>query len=139
MAVCFFGNARKLTIKQKEDNNEPSRLPRVRQCACHNPLWTAFENQQSLDKIKEQISQSLVDKTEQDNKAFKKRVMYSGGYIRPMIGGSTEQVEAIGFAEGKVVAVGDIGLGQHTHACSWHAARRPYKTPRPADFAARIN
>lgn len=33
-------------------------------------------------------------------------VMYTGGTIRPMIGGSASKVDAIGFHDGKVVAVG---------------------------------
>ncbi|MBQ4834961.1 amidohydrolase [Pseudoalteromonas luteoviolacea] len=78
------------------------------QCACHNPLWSSFENQPSLDKIKTSINQAYANKQETDQEALKKLVMYSGGTIRPMINGSTEQVDAVGFAGDTVVAVGDL-------------------------------
>ncbi|UXI03041.1 amidohydrolase [Photobacterium sp. TY1-4] len=76
------------------------------QCACHNPLWTSFAghhsslgNSADTGAGKVQSPEDLLPTTS---------VMYSGGIIRPMIDGSTDTVEAIGFDGGKVAVVGSI-------------------------------
>lgn len=72
-------------------------------CACNNPV---------LEILKEELfsPENLAKmKTASGKKSSQKphSLMISGGTIRPMIGGSTATVEAIGIANGNVVVTGD--------------------------------
>ncbi|MBQ4864730.1 amidohydrolase [Pseudoalteromonas sp. MMG013] len=78
------------------------------QCACHNPLWNSYETQESLSNFTQSIKEYAKQLGTSESLLPAGFVMYSGGVIRPMINGSTDQVEAIGFANGKVFAVGNL-------------------------------
>lgn len=71
-------------------------------CACNNPV---------LEILKEHLfsPDNLAKMKTTKNQASSKSpetMMISGGIIRPMIGGSTDTVEAIGIAGGNVVVTG---------------------------------
>ncbi|MDW9382847.1 amidohydrolase [Chryseobacterium sp. JV558] len=71
-------------------------------CSCHNPV---------LDVLKEDLfsAENLTKINPGSGKATYEKpqtLMVSGGTILPMIGGSTGTIEAIGFADGKVVVTG---------------------------------
>ncbi|TZF99245.1 amidohydrolase (plasmid) [Chryseobacterium panacisoli] len=71
-------------------------------CSCHNPV---------LDVLKEELfsAENLKKINPGSGKATHEKpqtLMVSGGNILPMIGGSTGTIEAIGFADGKVVVTG---------------------------------
>jgi predicted amidohydrolase YtcJ len=70
-------------------------------CACHNPVLDILKEDlfspENLAKMKPGPGQT----TQQPQ-----TLMISGGTIRPMVGGSTDTVEAIGIANGNVVVTG---------------------------------
>lgn len=72
-------------------------------CACNNPVLEILKEElfspENLGKMKSISGKKTTQKPQ--------TLMVSGGTIRPMIGGSTETVESIGFANGKVVITGD--------------------------------
>ncbi|WP_123912697.1 amidohydrolase [Chryseobacterium pennipullorum] len=72
-------------------------------CACNNPVLKILKEElfspENLAKMKPFSGAKI--------KAKPQPIMISGGTIRPMIGGSTDVVEAIGIADGHVVATGD--------------------------------
>jgi predicted amidohydrolase YtcJ len=72
-------------------------------CACNNPvlniLKDAIFSPENLAKIKSGAGQTISQQPQ--------TLMISGGIIRPMTGGSTDPVEAIGIANGNVVVTGD--------------------------------
>jgi len=73
-------------------------------CACNNPV---------LEVLKEELfsSENLAKMKHEPQKPTHhepKKLMIIGGIIRPMIGGSTETVEAIGIANGNVVVTGKV-------------------------------
>ncbi|ASP38467.1 twin-arginine translocation signal domain protein [Bacterioplanes sanyensis] len=76
------------------------------QCACHNPLWRKLETDQAEADFKARLEQLIASNWGIEQQLPTAFAMYSGGTIRPMIDGQTQAVEAIGFAGGKVVAVG---------------------------------
>lgn len=71
-------------------------------CACNNPVLEILKEElfspENLAKMKSGASQT----TQQTSQTL----LISGGTIRPMIGGSTDTVEAIGIANGNVVMAG---------------------------------
>ncbi|MBK1897185.1 amidohydrolase [Chryseobacterium paridis] len=73
-------------------------------CACNNPVLKILKEElfspENLEKMKPYPGKTNTQKPGP--------LMVSGGIIRPMIGGSTETVKAIGFADGKVVITGEI-------------------------------
>lgn len=73
-------------------------------CTCLNPVWKHLEN----NLIDEDVIQKLSDSTKETKKVSEPvSVMYTGGTIRPLKGGTVEKiVKAIGFHDGKVVAAG---------------------------------
>lgn len=72
------------------------------QCGCNNPILEILKEQlfssENLEKMKPKSGQTA--------QASPQTLLISGGIIRPMIGGSTEKVEAIGIADGNVVVAG---------------------------------
>ncbi|KMQ64639.1 hypothetical protein ACM46_10340 [Chryseobacterium angstadtii] len=71
-------------------------------CSCNNPVLEILKEElfsaENLTKINPGSGKTPHEKP--------KPLMISGGIIRPMIGGSTDRVEAIGFAYGNVVITG---------------------------------
>jgi predicted amidohydrolase YtcJ len=71
-------------------------------CACNNPV---------LEILKEEIfsaeNMAKMKPGPEQTPEPPQTLMISGGTIRPMSGGSTDTVEAIGIANGNVVATGD--------------------------------
>jgi predicted amidohydrolase YtcJ len=71
-------------------------------CACNNPV---------LEILKEEIfsaeNMAKMKPGPEQTPEPPQTLMISGGTIRPMIGGSTATVEAIGIANGNVVVIGD--------------------------------
>ncbi len=71
-------------------------------CACNNPVLEILKEKlfspENLAKMKPVSGKKVKQKPE--------TLMISGGTIRPMIGGSTDTVEAIGIANGNVVVTG---------------------------------
>ncbi|HCA10016.1 amidohydrolase [Chryseobacterium sp.] len=74
------------------------------QCGCNNPILEILKKElfssENLDRMKPAPGQTTTQPSPQT-------LMISGGIIRPMIGGSTEKVEAIGIADGNVVIAGE--------------------------------
>ncbi|RQO35615.1 amidohydrolase [Chryseobacterium sp. KBW03] len=72
-------------------------------CSCDNPILKIFKEElfsaENLTKINPGSGKATYEKPQ--------TLMISGGTIRPMIGGSTANVEAIGVADGKVVITGE--------------------------------
>lgn len=72
-------------------------------CSCNNPVLEVLKEElfsaENLTKINPGSGKATHEKPQ--------TLMVSGGIIRPMIGGSTDTVEAIGFADGKVVVTGE--------------------------------
>ncbi|PWN58065.1 amidohydrolase [Chryseobacterium viscerum] len=72
-------------------------------CSCDNPILKIFKEElfsaENLTKINPGSGKATHEKPQ--------TLMISGGTIRPMIGGSTANVEAIGLADGKVVITGE--------------------------------
>ncbi|WP_426477477.1 amidohydrolase [Chryseobacterium sp. CBSDS_008] len=71
-------------------------------CSCHNPV---------LDVLKEELfsAENMTKINPGSGKAIHEKphtLMIRGGIIRPMIAGSTETIESIGIADGKVVVTG---------------------------------
>ncbi len=71
-------------------------------CSCDNPVLKILKDElfsaENLAKINPASGKATHEKPQ--------TLMISGDNIRPMIGGSTEKVEAIGIADGKVVITG---------------------------------
>ncbi|NRA52962.1 MAG: amidohydrolase [Gammaproteobacteria bacterium] len=76
------------------------------QCACHNPGWNALAKRLFTPQNIAELAEQLAPVIEPESLILTACVMYSGGTIRPMIGGNTANVEAVGFANGQVAAVG---------------------------------
>lgn len=72
-------------------------------CACNNPVLEILKEElfssENLAKMKAVFGKKSNPKPQ--------ALIISGGTIRPMIGGSTNTVESIGMANGKVVITGD--------------------------------
>lgn len=73
------------------------------QCGCNSPLVTALKDELFS---KENFAALPTEKNDIET-AEPQAIMFYGGTIRPMIDGSVDKVEAVGFADGKVVAAGD--------------------------------
>ena len=71
-------------------------------CICHNPVWNYFGDTLFSD---ESVIKQISD-LKRDVSVEPVSVMYTGGTIRPIIGGSMNKVDAIGFHGGQVVASG---------------------------------
>ena len=69
-------------------------------CTCHNPVWKCLEGTLLKEEATKQLSDSMGEKDEPVS------VMYIGGTIRPVKDGKMDTVEAIGFHDGQVVALG---------------------------------
>lgn len=84
-------------------------------CGCHNPIFDLFTKKPVDEKDECGLSKKMLNllrsecpeqnKLEKDYKIETR--IYHGGNIRPMING-IEKVDAIGFASGKVIALGDF-------------------------------
>ncbi|NIF06666.1 amidohydrolase family protein [Chryseobacterium sp. Tr-659] len=72
-------------------------------CSCDNPVLKILKEElfsaENLTKINPGSGKATHEKPQ--------TLMISGENIRPMIGGSTEKVESIGIADGKVVVTGN--------------------------------
>ena len=74
-------------------------------CMCHNPVWKYLADTLFSDEaVMKQISDTKEEKV--DTSAEPVSVMYTGGTIRPVIGGAIDKVDAIGFHGGQVVTSG---------------------------------
>ena len=74
-------------------------------CMCHNPVWkhltdVLFSDEDVMKQISDIKEEKVMASTEPVS------VMYTGGTIRPVIGGAIDKVDAIGFHGGQVVASG---------------------------------
>lgn len=73
-------------------------------CSCDNPILKIFKDElfsaENLTKINPGSGKATHEKPQ--------TLMISGGNILPMIGGSTGTIDAIGFADGKVVVTGTV-------------------------------
>lgn len=73
------------------------------QCACNNPVLEILKEElfssENLAKMKPAAGQATSQQPPQT-------LMITGGIIRPMIGGATDKVDAIGIANGNVVITG---------------------------------
>jgi predicted amidohydrolase YtcJ len=82
--------------------HQPSHNHSCTHCACNNPILKLLKeelfSQENFDKLPASKANVSIEKPE--------ALMFSGGTIRPMIGGAVETVPAIGFADGYVVTVG---------------------------------
>ena len=71
-------------------------------CSCDNPVLKILKEElfsaENLTKINPGSGKATHEKPQ--------TLMISGGIIRPMISGSTDKVDAIGIADGKVVVTG---------------------------------
>ncbi|WP_223643728.1 amidohydrolase [Corallococcus sp. EGB] len=72
-------------------------------CGCNSPLVERLSKELLASKHFDTVTKVPVESGPQ---LPPKGLLIYGGIIRPMIDGSTEEVEAIGFHEGKVVATG---------------------------------
>lgn len=74
-------------------------------CSCNNPVLEILKDElfsaENLTKINPGSGKAIHEKPQ--------NLMFRGGIIRPMIGGSTETVESIGVADGNVVITGNEG------------------------------
>lgn len=75
-------------------------------CACTNPAVTLLKEDIFGAENLALMTASLPEK--KPEVVQPSPIVFTGGIIRPMIDGKTEQVEAIGFAEGRVVATGRL-------------------------------
>ncbi|RFM29389.1 amidohydrolase [Chitinophaga silvisoli] len=73
-------------------------------CACDNPILKLLKDELFTPENFATLPKESLVTVQEQSPPF----MVSGGTIRPMINGSVETVQAIGFAEGKVVATGTI-------------------------------
>jgi len=71
-------------------------------CACNNPVLEILKEELFSPENLEKMKPKSVQTAQQQPQAL----LISGGTIRPMIGGSTDTVEAIGIANGNVVIAG---------------------------------
>lgn len=78
------------------------------QCACHNPYWENFEKHGGNEHFLNHLQATLPRPRNLESLLPTTAAIYTGGCIRPMIGGQPDVVEAVGFAKGKVVAVGKL-------------------------------
>ncbi|EJL6522200.1 amidohydrolase [Vibrio cholerae] len=84
------------------------------QCACHNPYWESFEKHGGIKHFLNHLQATLPRPRNLESLLPTTTAIYTGGCIRPMIGGQSDVVEAVGFAKGKVVAVGTLAaVKQH--------------------------
>lgn len=76
-------------------------------CACHNPILDIFSKYFKNDEeIIEKIMDGFTESCKSEDNYKVESVLYHGGTIRPMINNTFNTVEAIGFLNGKVIAVG---------------------------------
>ncbi|MFC3030985.1 amidohydrolase [Pseudoalteromonas fenneropenaei] len=78
------------------------------QCACHNPYWDVFKNNDGVEAFLRQLKATLPRAQNLEHLMPATTAIYTGGCIRPMINGQCDPVEALGIAKGKVVAVGAL-------------------------------
>ncbi|MBS7563039.1 amidohydrolase [Mucilaginibacter sp. Bleaf8] len=75
-------------------------------CACKNPVVNLLKDKifgpENLDRMKATLPKDMAAAP------LPEPMLVTGGILRPMIDGKTERVEAVGFAEGKVVATGTM-------------------------------
>jgi predicted amidohydrolase YtcJ len=75
-------------------------------CSCNNPIVNILEDKIFSEENLAKITAHLPKV--KPNAVSPKPMVYSGGTIRPMINGDTSIVEAIGFADGQVIASGNL-------------------------------
>jgi len=73
-------------------------------CACDNPVLKFLKNETFNDENLSLLTKNAAPSVPQASQ----NLVVTGGTIRPMIGGSTASVAAIGFAGGKVIATGTL-------------------------------
>lgn len=75
-------------------------------CTCLNPAWKYLEGNLITKDVIQTLSASMKgSKVRCDSQPVS--IMYTGGTIRPLMGGKVEEtVKAIGFHDGRVVAAG---------------------------------
>jgi len=71
-------------------------------CACSNPVLKLLKDELFTPENFEQLPQQRITERKEQTEPF----MVTGGTIRPMVNGAVDTVEAIGFANGVVVATG---------------------------------
>ena len=77
-------------------------------CSCHNPIWSYLEK--TLLREKSILRETFESKRRNTTRSTPLHsTVYIGGTIRPLVGGKTEKVEAIGFHDGRVVTYGTKG------------------------------
>jgi len=79
-------------------------------CGCNNPIVNTLLHDIFSDEHIAKMTAGLS--AGQASKATAEAVLITGGTIRPMTAGKATTVEAIGFAEGKVVAAGTLAAVQ---------------------------
>ena len=72
-------------------------------CTCHNPVWKYLEDTLFTEEVIKQFRESMGEKISASEPVS---IMYTGGTIRPVKDGKMDTVEAIGFHDGRVVAMG---------------------------------
>lgn len=77
-------------------------------CACTNPIVTLLKKDLFGPENLPLMTASLPEKKPEVVQPAP--ILFTGGIIRPMIDGKAGLVEAIGFAEGKVVTTGDLSF-----------------------------
>jgi len=77
-------------------------------CACTNPVVTLLKEDLFGPENLTLMTAGLPDKKPEAVQPAP--VVFTGGIIRPMIDGNADMVEAIGFAEGRVVATGSFSF-----------------------------
>lgn len=77
-------------------------------CACTNPVVTLLKKDLFGPENLALMTAGLPEKKAEVVQPAP--IIFTGGIIRPMIDGKAEMVEAIGFAEGQVIATGSLSL-----------------------------
>ncbi|SEM31639.1 hypothetical protein SAMN05421856_102362 [Chryseobacterium taichungense] len=77
-------------------------------CACTNPIVTLLKNDLFGPENLSLMTAGLPEKKPEVVQPAP--ILFTGGIIRPMIDGKADMVEAIGFADGRVVATGSLSL-----------------------------
>lgn len=93
-------------------------------CACSNPILKLLKDELFTPKNFEQLPTQRVTEQKEQTEPF----MVTGGTIRPMVHGAIDTVEAIGFANGLVVAT-----GSEAEVSAYMQANYPGYTSRELD------
>ena len=75
-------------------------------CFCHNPVFHHLADKLLDEDGIKKVSDAMGKASDEECRTVS--VMYTGGIIRPMKNGVANQVDAIGFHSGKVVAAGSV-------------------------------